>query len=499
MKRPKYSHRLPTVLALAVLVCSLAHAQTAKLRPTEPVSSSISIPAESELRPTLSSLKAATDSAILSEVPLIARRMSVEVRGSGLESALKAVSADMQLYWVRRHGSLVFQRRFADPRERLTLEAEEITALISDLYKLAHAKVPFGLTVQNIVNQNSFANSLSEQQKQVMRKGKLPIDQLTGEQRDLWSKINLAHGYANVHETLENSNAAFGNWPRTRLALKVSQRLGELLWYEWPNASDPDGFTGINLQFRALPAGAVRYNDGPGIVRPARPALPASFDRPVRLGDGETTAGKVVRALEAATGNEIKIPKHCEGRKLLAYAIGAPARAVVTGLEDLYGWTLRFQSGRRYSLRRPRYVDAKDAEDLHSAMRAMLPQQVHRLWSLEGQENANARLGIEFTEAMAAANQEKGRNWKALPMGELSDATQQRWANALFDTMLRPSCGLFASQAKAPTWLAKPELGFFTLSGDGKHPLLEFRVPRGDGTVDAWGWGVGTSSFEAGK
>ena len=217
------------------------------------------------------------------------------------------------------------------------------------------------------------------------------------------------------------------------------------------------------------------------------------------MAPGETSLTALIKAVNAATGNEIRIPAYAGGRRLLVYGSQAPAGDLVMGIEDLYGWTLQFSSGRKYALGRPRPSAAGDATDLHRKIRAALPPAFHHLRSGRVDFAAGKASVRLMTRLFAEIARRKGTEWKTLPVRELDAAAEQMLANAQFGSYVLGPAESYIRNEAPPRYLTAPQEAYFLLEGEtgpGKHPTLSFRAGRAPGRIEGWGWIVGTSSLD---
>src|SRR5262249_45011019 len=115
------SRRLWLLLAAVLLLCwcpgSLARADD---------KAAIAIRKDSPLKVSLSALRAASKGIVVSEKPQVERKATDGYEGTDLGRAVVLTSSWFHLYSVRRPATLVFRRRYVDPRETPDLTVEEL-------------------------------------------------------------------------------------------------------------------------------------------------------------------------------------------------------------------------------------------------------------------------------------------------------------------------------------------------------------------------------------
>jgi hypothetical protein len=475
-------------------------------RPLPAAVPAVSIPRDAPLPLALAALQQQSGGAVLAEAPQVDRRLPDPIQAAPPAAALEEISRSYHLYVISRPGSIAFQRRFGDGRDDLLISREEATAALSDLARLA---LPFwpGITdVTVITDQRDFFRSLSRDQTTRMQEGGLPFSALRPEQQRLWLKINARQAFGTSIQTLLTSAAAVRSWDRadfgwtTRPVLLPggAQSTSTRLRYSFPDPHTPGDLEMYNVADRYEPQQPPPYPPTvAGEQHPPRAGLPEAFEAPIQYPPGETTLTELVRAIEAATEREIRVPAYAREWRLLAYVPGATAQEVLGGLEDLYGWRLQHQEGRRYALRRPVFPAAHDVVDLYQKMWDSLPPPAKRLLAQESIPGRRLRLYRQVETFVSEAQKRFGRGWAPVKPAELGPQAEALLFDHIFEIALRRPGSVFLPTDAGPLWwVVAPEQGLFTLEGDpARQPLIQFHVRRPDGIFDAWGWLVGSNSL----
>ncbi|MBI3909633.1 MAG: hypothetical protein HY320_01710, partial [Armatimonadetes bacterium] len=95
---------------------------------------------------------------------------------------------------------------------------------------------------------------------------------------------------------------------------------------------------------------------------------------------------------------------------------------LLAALEDLYGWTVEQESGRRWLLDRPRLSPARDARDLHRKVAAALPPSLRLMFRAhhrppEGFVNWWSR---HHRRLMGDVHRARKPGWTRFPVAEMS-------------------------------------------------------------------------------
>jgi hypothetical protein len=118
-------------------------------------------------------MQRSTGLAVLSEIPRVPRKLDKALKAALLSEALLEVSRAFQLHFLRKGNTLVFLRRYTDPRELCSLEIEEITAITADLYRLVNGYAPgagdyYG-NITSTRDSNDFVKRFSPRQADAMQ------------------------------------------------------------------------------------------------------------------------------------------------------------------------------------------------------------------------------------------------------------------------------------------------------------------------------------------
>ena len=502
--------RLPARLLAVLIACGCLLAASSVVGAAPATARLVALGPGASLEEALEAVQRATGGVVLAEQPGIERKLKPDAGPQPLAEALQEVSGSFDLYWVRRGRTVAFQRRYSDPRELPDLELEALTQIVSDTKRLLESFYPFPDRYSNVEDQRDFYRSLTTEQLNAMQGGGVPLAALRPEQRKLWEKINTIGAYIDVLGAYRKLEHCFATWRRGTLKHYVDHPLFDgkrILDYYYTPPGETESIPYMLLQ-DGHPVRSAGPTAGAGENRDARAAgLPSSFNRPVGLESGTSTLAGVVAALNTATGNEIQIPSYARSRALLAYTPDVPARDLVRGLEDLYGWKLQWASGRRYLLGPPRPAAAANPVELHHSLRAVLPPSIRHTWGAVGaslkailkDENGDSRDGrytVARQQVLDSITRVKGNGWKEATVAELDAPTQRTLANLLFTRGARPSAFYLIAGEEPPKWLASPDRALLSLQGEigpGKHPTLWFKVP-GETHLPGWGFIVGSNS-----
>jgi hypothetical protein len=465
----------------------------------------VSVPEDASLQEALAALHQARGGLVISEIPEVPRRLPEALNAAPQGEALDAVTDAYHLHAIERGEAVVFIRRYEDPRETPLLEPEEYATISATLSRLLNAAAPPGPFTEDFYERRRFVRSLTSEQLGRLEGDGLPFQSLRADQQDLFRRVCLRQGYGTRAGTAERVARTFANWKRSEFAWEDRTRNNRgvhepvrmlSLRHPAPPSSAVDPWARVLLRSEGDPLpDPVRIPEegfGPsGERREARGPLPRGFDRPVRRLAGDTTVGDLVRAVEAATGARVLVATHLRIRPLLAFGEGRPARELVAGLEDLYGWSLRSQGGGRWTLGPPRTAPVRNAVELHEQVRAALPPALHDAWALQtrysGVHRARQVRGLDpLFPALQAAG---GVRVKTT---DLSPEDQSRLAYFVFTKELRPSLEVFTHRPLPYSWLAAPEEGWFRVMHPPAMqeglPMITFHARRPDGAVDMWGW-----------
>jgi hypothetical protein len=457
------------------------------------------------LEEALEALQKASGGAVVAQIPTVERQHPERLIEVPASVAAEEISNWYHLYEMRRPGSSAFQRRYGDPREEPGIEVEEARECFADLARLVEPFMPWPNDRTITTDRRDFYRSLSREQTTAMQESGLAFGELRPEQRELWMKINTRQAYLGVNTGFASAASAFSAWKRAGLGYHtrpVQQSGGVVaprtsLAYVYPSPEEAGRLTAFSLsEPMGDPPRLDPFLAPAGEIHPARAGLPAAFTVTLELSGGPTVLRELVAELEKVTERQIDIPSYAGERRLFAYVSGATAQEVIGALEDLYGWRLRHQEARRYSLGRPRTPAGENHLDLHRKMRAALPPVGKRLLAETQTVTIPERYRRTVEELMADCTKYFGRGWDPVSPDKLSPRAQDLLSDLLFERMLLRAASSFLASENPQWWLIAPEQGYFTLEGDpaGK-PLVQFHVRRPDGEIDAWGWFVGTSSF----
>jgi hypothetical protein len=465
----------------------------------------VSIRRHATLPEALDAVQRATGGLVLSQKAGIERKLQVDIVGAPLSEALQQISQSFDLYWVRKPGGILFQRRYSDPQAEVELDLEEMTAAASDLYRLIHSFTPKPVDITIITDKKDFVKSLTGEQIQAMQTTGLPFGALSPEQRRLWLTINNMQGYGDTDMYLERLVRVFSTWKQGILAQALQGEGYTQYDHLCPDSSHPTSFQRVPLIVNAADAGPLADETGAGTLAllEAR-QWTSAFRRPLRIADGEYTVAQLVGQLEAATDKQVRIPEYARERRVLVRGGRAQAAELLAGLERLYGWTLRQEKHERYSLSRPFLPPARDAWDLHQKMQAALPPALRYLVA-QSPQRKNRRQSYQLGLVLGAVSRKQPRGWTRASAGDLDPDMQRRLGQVVCVALLSdPYCRRLVNDTVPYYWLAVPERGVFTWktgrTPEGAPgpaiPLLLFSVERPDGKIDQWGWGVGGSSLD---
>lgn len=451
------------------------------------------------LAETLTELQNATGGVLLSEPPVVERKLEHELKDASIADALREVGASFHLHPLQRRGTLLLVCRYADPREPLALELPEMALLAADISGLIRPFSPYSLDVAAIQAQRDFYGSLSTAQLDAMQGEGLPFRALKQEQQTLWLRINNTAGYASHALEAERLDRALRAWKRCGVVRGTNGRGTQVWWLAAPAPQEASGEEKYGLtrgqgEFQLRTAAPATET-----LPERRSEAPSSYQQPAPVVHARVRLADLIARVETATGTQITLPDYAKERGLLAYTGGATVRDVVMAVEDLYGWRLPNQSGRRYSLARPRPVPAQNALDLHRKLRAALPPCLMRLWSEEGKRALSHRGSLALDRVDREGQKLKGPQWEGARVADLAPETQLILARVFFEQRGKSALMDVVRRDLPFPWLLAPEQGVFRLKGErgpGKHPFLEFRAPYPDGKTLGWGWLIGTSSLD---
>lgn len=449
---------------------------------------------------------------ILAEIPLADRKNEIgDPNDRSLNLAL--LSETLQLHVVQRPSSVVMFRRYADPREHFLVDIEEMKWVTNSLLMLLS---PFAVDApgdQSITDRIRFVQTLSVAQQRRMINGGLPLAELLPSQRQLWQRVNTYQAFANKIRQLVIARNLMTGWEASELVYLnrsvqgqnggVSVKRG--LWWKYPHPEPGDAghkeTLSVPQNVSRESSNWVRGNVGPSFEKLAARdvRLESVGGPPIREQARIQTLREVCEPVSKALGVRIKLPPYIASRRVFGRFNGVSARVVLGAIEELTNHTWTRDSSGALVFARPIVKSVTNVIDLMEAMRRVLPPCFKYVWNEEGEEARVTRRILQYQSFRSEIDAEKGKDWEKVRSKELSKENTRRWAGWLVERHLRIPIEDFALRSVPYAWIAAPERGFFTLTGEvlpGQHPLLEFHVPRPDGKVDAWGWFVGTSSLD---
>lgn len=442
---------------------------------------------------------------IVAEVAASTRRLPESRPLSDSDGSWRAVSQAFDLHVIRRPGAAALHRRFTDLVESPDLHREELRRIFTDLERLLRPFVPYPLGENYIRDQNDFANRLTTKQIEKMRAGGLAFNELSRDQQAQWLRINAAFTYSTQYMVIERTARSLNRWR----ALDLIWGQGDIL-EPYLSVTQPDRSGRINLTHSCRRTWDTALYPGSRSEAPQRTGLPSVWKKATDLESGEQALSAIIRRLEIATGLTIDIPDYARSNILLVVSGRAAALDVAAVLEDIYGWELRYDRGKRWILDRPAFRPARNAQELHDLMLRALPPSLRVMFRSTGYRQpvglgsmsmlgSNHRTMI-YRAMLAEINEKHGDKWKRLHLADLPESAQRKAANLIpLVDALSVMEGL-CRQSAAKAHLVAPETGWFTAGGQPgdalKGSVLKFSVPTPGGGLSSWGWAVGSSSLE---
>lgn len=495
--QPMRTVAVALLLGFALPFCLVS---TGAGEPPLPAAPRITVPKGAALPETMRAAAKLGFRVALAERPYQMRSLAHSLAGASSDESLNAIAESFDLSWLARSRTIVFGRRCTAADEPLDLEVEELRAVTQDLYRLIHRFAPYPLDEQYTRSQNRFYASLSGQTLRTMREpAGLPFGELPPEQQAEWRLLSYANAFCDKDLVAERAARIYREWRRTALSYRTNEQGGRALWFSYPDAGGRADGRRFSLPAPREDVADLGPAGGSGAQVTVEPAkLTPSYSCPVTLPDGEMTVRKLVGVLAQATRNSIEVPTWAQDRPVVVVARDANGADVVNALQDLYGWELRLQSGRRWNLGRPVLSDTADVRGLYSRLKRALPPSIHRFWQAKMRSVRLYQAGyrFQFTRILSAITQALQEDWRTAASRDLPPAVQRQLANLVFVESLKGALDRCIEQPEPQWYLVAPERGLFFLEGTDSNPMLMFRVLRPDGRRDGWGWVVGSSTIK---
>jgi hypothetical protein len=451
-----------------------------------------------ELAAVLAALGAAAPGVVVADTAAVPGWLSRELRNPSRGDLLERVSLDFDRAVLVRGSSLMLQLRYSHPEEPPALEIEEIQAWLRDTQRLLQPFTPRIGIKQYTRAQNQFVETLTPQQRELLRTEGIRAADLPPEQRDFWFAINGSRALGMLSFRNQKMLHCFNEWSRATLhaPTKRGERYRQLVVrFSYP--PDPgegvSGFPVPPVNFRPGRAQSERYELPEMEALPARSSLAAIWTLPLE----RLTLRALVERLAAEGGPEISFPEYAAERTLWVGSRESSRHAVLTAVADLWGWQLEQRQG-RWRLGRPRAGPVRDPLELREELLRALPPRLRFEYRAVDQ-GATDRWGRQAQLVIEEAERVAGGDWEDVRISRLSLEGQQRLANIVAWRLLAvPPSYWFDDRKRVPAWVARPAEGVLHLSGEigpGLHPVLSFRFETGEGKVEFWGWTVGSSSI----
>jgi hypothetical protein len=447
-----------------------------------------------DLQAVVAALSRAINGVVVADSTPLRQTLRQPLQDAPLSKTLEQVSIDFDRHWVLQGKTIALQCRYSDAAEGPGLEVEELRATLNDLYRLIS---PFSRPIDThyTEDQNSFANSLTPEQEQMMMKGGLSFSQLPPAQQRAWLRVNAAFAYSPHIFELWCGKLCIEVWPRVIMADAdpVGGRLQKLN-ISYPIPAPSTGMGPLPLMVPG-PNRRPRPARSDGEVLPPAPArFPGALQPPWRLEATELSPVELAAELEAAGGPTLATPSYARHRRLWICSPGAPRGEALDAVSLLWGWT-RAPAQEGVRLAQPSFAPAKDPVDLLAKMRASLPPGLRHMAAAVMDDVATEPWGEQIDLILQAAEAVGGKNWTKLRVEQLDETAQRRLANQVARLQVGRWYHVHGNQAQPPAWLAHPELGVFILNEEnapGRQPKLLFRVMTGPSSMVGWGWGIDT-------
>lgn len=316
------------------------------------------------LQDVLRELARATGVPVVCQAPQYQRTLHADVKDQPLPAALNEISRSYHLHWLHTPTSIVFVRRLWDERETTDLEVEELHSVAVDALRLVGPLVPVSpWDLSASVARRDFYRSLNPRQLELMQRGGLPWQGLGDAQRAAFLRLSSQSIYDDLLMDAEKAVEIFGAWNRCRLVYlhhEVRGQMKRLLWLEFPWTRDERGFGRIQVEDEPREG----YSDQPRasgeLLSPETVKGPAALRAIVEFTEGPIRLKALAEASGRALKGDLRVPVWAEERELLVFGTRASAGSVLDAVALLYGWGVKRERRREWSLGRPPVLAPRD-------------------------------------------------------------------------------------------------------------------------------------------
>ncbi len=424
-----------------------------------------------------------------------------EVRGENVPEALTSASAELSYHWMASAQGISLVHRDWLPEEQLPVQVGEAREIADHLARIIFPMEAYPGSVGVTTDRRAFVAGLSGDQRRAMLGDGLPLSGLTEEERRIWTKLSVQHAFGARSETARKLAAIAAHWPRCTLSREETgpPERRELHWFfQYPAdgrmGKDDRGEEG---NYQPIPLRPTPTSGGEHVGRSTGELVAYRRLKLDRI-SGKLSLSALLSRIADRTRKPVSAPNYATEREyLLGSPDGASVEWVLHTLCSLEGWIPNI-GPRRITLSLPRPTISRDPLIAYSEMRTAVPPRYQMALDDRPETSTSAVLRARQRKAvlMQGLDQVKGPAWKQAQMSELSPELERRAMAWCIMGYLHQVLG-WNFRDPPPAWLSRPETGLLRLSGPGPRARISIEVPNGPGTVDFWGWYIGSSSDDA--